>query len=197
MAYTNTWTVIAPAGSAAANTVDDEIRKLRLDMEERLEEFLIENMSADPVVRKIGTSQVNAARAWTGATFALPDGADTAINLVQETFDTGSFHDNSINPSRLTVTDAAYYQIRAVVGITSGSTVDKFGLLTIKKNGTIIAGWRKPHHGGTTVETYMVSVIDLAAATDYYEVYLSQSSGDAWATLNSETEAFLEIIRMS
>ena len=50
MAYTNVWTTVAPAGSAAANTLDDEIRKLRLDFEERLEEFLIADMTADPVV---------------------------------------------------------------------------------------------------------------------------------------------------
>ncbi|KKK74752.1 hypothetical protein LCGC14_2880610 [marine sediment metagenome] len=51
MAYTNSWTTVAPAGSAAANTADDEIRKLRLDMEERMND-LVNDWTVDPVVLK-------------------------------------------------------------------------------------------------------------------------------------------------
>lgn len=35
MAYTNTWTTTSPLGSIQASTLDDEIRKLRLDIHER------------------------------------------------------------------------------------------------------------------------------------------------------------------
>lgn len=51
MAYTNSWTTVAPAGSAAANTADDEIRKLRLDLEERMND-LVNDWTVDPVVLK-------------------------------------------------------------------------------------------------------------------------------------------------
>ena len=52
MAYTNVWTTTAPLGSIQANTLDDEIRKLRLDMQERLMTLFgmsAGNMAADPI----------------------------------------------------------------------------------------------------------------------------------------------------
>jgi len=36
MPYTNAWNTTDPAGSAAANTIDTEIQKLRLQMQERV-----------------------------------------------------------------------------------------------------------------------------------------------------------------
>lgn len=53
MAYTNTWSNIIPAGSAAANTVDDQIRQLRLDIQERMDDIVID-WTADPVVLDVG-----------------------------------------------------------------------------------------------------------------------------------------------
>lgn len=51
MAYTNAWTTTNPQGSALASTADDEIRKLRLDMEERITDLLdVVSFSADPLV---------------------------------------------------------------------------------------------------------------------------------------------------
>lgn len=50
MPYSNVWITNAPPGSQAANTVDDEFRKLRLDLEERLEEKFITDVAVDPWV---------------------------------------------------------------------------------------------------------------------------------------------------
>ena len=71
------------------------------------------------------------------------------------------------------------------------------GLLTIKKNGTIISSFRAKHDGGTTVVTFITATIDLAAVDDYYEALFTQSSGNAWTTQNLATEAFLEIMRLA
>lgn len=49
MAYTNAWSNAVPAGSDAANTIDDQIRRLRLDIDERMTD-LVDNWEADPVV---------------------------------------------------------------------------------------------------------------------------------------------------
>ncbi len=51
MAYTNAWTNAVPAGSDAANTIDDQIRRLRLDINERMTD-LVDNWDSDPVVSK-------------------------------------------------------------------------------------------------------------------------------------------------
>jgi len=50
MPYSNLWDSNAPPGSQAANTADDEFRKLRLDLEERLESKFITDVVVDPWV---------------------------------------------------------------------------------------------------------------------------------------------------
>ena len=201
MAYTNSWTTVAPAGSAAANTADDEIRKLRLDLEERLEEVAIVDITVDPVVHKdldvskiIGTPDL--ARVYTNAAFALPTSVNKTIDFVAETLDTGSFHDNSVNPSRLTITTAGYYQIGTVIGVLSGSN-SAIGQIEIHKNGAAIASSLLSHPGSTVNVSFAVSIIDLAAATDFYTVVFTQASGQAWATGTGATANFFEIVRLA
>jgi hypothetical protein len=52
MPFTDAWNVTRPAGTTAAKQIDDEIRLLRLQLEERLEQTLVVDMSADPLVLK-------------------------------------------------------------------------------------------------------------------------------------------------
>jgi hypothetical protein len=49
MAYDNAWSKVIPAGSVAANLIDDHIRQVRLDLEQRLED-VVEDMTADPII---------------------------------------------------------------------------------------------------------------------------------------------------
>lgn len=49
MPYTNVWTDTDPPGAQAANTIDDELRQLRLDIHERMDDVVV-NWLADPVV---------------------------------------------------------------------------------------------------------------------------------------------------
>jgi hypothetical protein len=50
MPYTNPWSDVAPPGSQAANTADDEFRKLRLDIHERLSGALVGPITDDPLI---------------------------------------------------------------------------------------------------------------------------------------------------
>ncbi len=51
MAYTNApWSNIIPAGSASANTIDDAIRQLRLDTQERMDDLVDDWITGDPVI---------------------------------------------------------------------------------------------------------------------------------------------------
>ena len=49
MAHSNVWSNIIPAGSDALNTADDQLRQLRLDIQERGDEIVVD-WTADPVV---------------------------------------------------------------------------------------------------------------------------------------------------
>lgn len=55
MAFTRSWT-IRPAGTVQAKQIDDEIRYLREDIEERMEQLLVDNWSIDPLVLKDSVS---------------------------------------------------------------------------------------------------------------------------------------------
>src|SRR5882672_11871990 len=50
MPYTNPWDTSLPPGSQAANTADDEFRKLKVDVGERLTSVLVGPITDDPLV---------------------------------------------------------------------------------------------------------------------------------------------------
>lgn len=52
MPYSSVWNATRPAGSVAAKNIDDEIRILRLQLQERLNDVLVQDMTADPLVLK-------------------------------------------------------------------------------------------------------------------------------------------------
>lgn len=51
MAHTRAWVVTSPAGTVQAKQIDDEIRKLRVDIDERMADIAVD-FTADPVVLK-------------------------------------------------------------------------------------------------------------------------------------------------
>ena len=188
MAYTNSgWPTNIPAGSDPLNTADDQLRQLRLDIKERLND-IVGDFTADPIISWAG------ARVWVNASFALPSASATVIDFVGETFDTNDFHDNSTDPSRLTVPVAGYYKIFASIGITSGATADKIGTMILKKNGsTSLSNIFHNHVGGSVLVSFLFEDTILLAASDYIELLLSQSSGDSWTTSSTELGAYLTI----
>ena len=52
MPYTNTWDPLTPDGSEDANTIDNIIKALKLDVQERMEDAFVEDWTADPLVLK-------------------------------------------------------------------------------------------------------------------------------------------------
>lgn len=60
MAYTNAWNETQPLGSAAANTIDDIIRQLKVDIRERMNTVLNSDglWDADPIKLKGQTGRV-------------------------------------------------------------------------------------------------------------------------------------------
>ena len=199
MAYSNSWSNIIPVSSDPLNTTDDQLRRLRLDVQERMDD-LVDDWTTDPVVpQKLDVSRIDGtpdlAVVYTNAAFSLPSSPSrTIIDFVAETLDTGSFHDNSSNPSRLTITTAAYYRITANITV-AVSTNAITANLAILKNGSLI-GSHLNLVGISASQTLQLSVIDLAAATDYYEVGLIQQSTDTWTTASAAHQAFFMIERL-
>ena len=71
MAYTNPWTNVFPLGSQQAHTADDEFRKLRLDIFERMND-LVESWEDDPVKLKASAIDVQLPDALNGpSTYSL------------------------------------------------------------------------------------------------------------------------------
>lgn len=72
MAFTNPWSNIIPAGSDPANTADDEIRQVRLDVFERMNQ-IVPDWTADPIV---ALTSIRKTRHWSDGNFD-PLGSDT------------------------------------------------------------------------------------------------------------------------
>ena len=202
MAHTNAgWPTNIPATGDNLNTADDQLRRLRLDIKERMNDF-VDDWTADPIVRKtldvdriVGDPDL--AVVYTGAAFAIPTATVTTIDFVQETLDTGGFHDNAVNPSRLTVTTAAYYSIHANLEINFAGAA-ALCHIRIRKNGVDLALGNIAILGGGIIETITISYLDLAAATDYYEIVIQNpGSGSTWNTLDEADEAYFMIHRLA
>jgi hypothetical protein len=56
MPYTRSWNDATPAGTRAANQIDDAIREFKVDLHERMDSTFSEDWTADPVVAKAAVS---------------------------------------------------------------------------------------------------------------------------------------------
>src|SRR2546421_10389685 len=90
MAYTNAWSEITPAGTDAANTADDAIRRLRLDLRERMADLVV-SWNADPIVAqaKILGNVVGKTLIIPGAAF-ITNSDNTGYHPGMEVFNNGS-----------------------------------------------------------------------------------------------------------
>ena len=94
MAYTNAWSNIVPAGSDALNTADDQIRRLRLDVQERMDD-IVADWTTDPVVPGSDVSDLtgtpDCAKVYANANPTVLTGVAKTIPFVAESFDPGIF----------------------------------------------------------------------------------------------------------
>jgi hypothetical protein len=110
---------------------------------------------------------------------SIPDSTATAIDFNAESFDTDTFHDNSTNPSRVTIPSGkgGKYLFTAWASFVGNGT--GYRDMQLLKNGTTLTGssavgW-KPDATGYTAGT--IAVILNLVATDYLEVLVTQTSG--------------------
>ena len=200
MAHTNAgWPTNIPVSSDPLNTADDQLRRLRLDLKERFNDF-VDDITADPVVlKKLDVSRINGtpdlAVVYTNAVLNITSGATVVLDFVGETLDTGSFHDNSTDPERLTITTAAYYRISASIQVIS-STTKYVASMHLRKDGVTIASTTTHFDGTDFNRTMKIDYIDLAAVNNYYEIGIFQASTDTWTTAEIASKAYFMIERL-
>lgn len=114
-------------------------------------------------------------RAYRTANQSIATATYTAIAFTAESFDTDTFHDNSTNNTRFTVTTAGKYRITPAVRWTSNTT--GFRVVAVRKNGVATNLLHSSSPGLAQNHSQTGSVTLDLAANDYVEVYVYQDSG--------------------
>ncbi|MEE8113333.1 MAG: hypothetical protein V3T23_03155 [Nitrososphaerales archaeon] len=220
MVYSIVWDNTTPVGSSTnANTIDTELQNLKTSIQERMNNLTKNTWETDandpktldptamgtgafpaavtlPIAGLTGTPQV--AHVFNSTEPSVLTGTPLILPWNSETLDTGSFHDNSTNNSRLTITDAGYYRIAFTIQVLSGAAAAPIQYnLELFKNGSTLGLTADEHPDATADITRYRSVIVLAAAADYYEVRFSQSSGNTWTVRSGTHLSYFEIEKLN
>ena len=180
MVYSIAWNEASPAGASTnANTLDTELQDLKKSVRERMNDLCENTWETDgnnpktlAVSAIAGTPDV--AVVYSSGNQTITSGVQLTILWNTETLDTGGFHSTSTNTGRFTIVTAAYYRITAQILTIAGANAADV-TLQLHKNGSSIRSISTPVISGDNFGLYMTEIV-LAAATDYYEVKIDQSS---------------------
>ena len=118
-----------------------------------------------------------ACRAHSNTNISIPNSTITTIPLNDEVFDTDTMHDNSVNPSRITIKTAGKYLITACAGFASNATERR--VLFIYKNGDTQISTQSANAVSASATILNISTIVDLAVNDYVEMRVFQASGGA------------------
>lgn len=116
---------------------------------------------------------------------------DTILAFNTERYDTGSYHDNATNNSRLTVSTTGYYRATCRAAIENTTTTAIF--VAVRKNGsTILCTNSEEAHAATNVHRHIGCAVSAKLnATDYVECRAFISGGGKNVlTLSDESPTF-------
>lgn len=127
-----------------------------------------------------GTTAIKRCKAFCSADFNIPNSVDTAVDMDSEHFDTDSWHSNSVNPSRITVSVSGFYIVTFFVGIGSIGVADVTVSLRVNgvSGGSFALGdivYAQPD-GSHSVAVQGTCHLELSA-TDFVQVGVLQNSG--------------------
>ena len=128
-------------------------------------------------------------RLLNSANQTISNNTSTALTFNTESFDTDGFHSTVTNTSRITIPSGKNGKY-LLIGATSwdGASATGRRALEIYKNGASIAGSRQEiTPTATAFPGFCLSVILDAVATDYFEVFVVQSSGGNLATYGPDS----------
>lgn len=122
---------------------------------------------------------------------SIPNAAATSIGFDTESYDTDVYHNNVVNPSRITVPSSGLYLATAT--ITFNTNVTGIRQIEVLKNGLGFVGMANirsvPIAGFPLILNVSTGPIYLAAG-DYLEVFVYQTSGGALSVLAGNTTSF-------
>jgi hypothetical protein len=137
-------------------------------------------------------------RCYRSTAQSINNGAWTAISFDTEQFDPYNLHDNSVNPTRITLPTVAKYLCVGQANFVS-SVAGAVRGVSVRRNGVSYLGayYVAPIGGGNETAMPTSVIIETTAANDYIELCVYQDSGGALntATFGSQNPA-LAIYRL-
>lgn len=123
---------------------------------------------------------------------ALADNTFVAIQFATEDYDNKGYHSTSVNTTRVTPTQAGYYQFRGG-GLFEAQTTPTFSDVVLRKNGTDLLPPGARMAGATSAHgTVTFATIDMNGSTDYIELVMRQDSAGADNT--NATTPFIPVL---
>jgi hypothetical protein len=118
-------------------------------------------------------------RLFNSADQTIANATATAVTFNSESFDTNSFHSTSSNTSRITIPSGkdGYYLFAAGCRFNADSATGIRAMYLYKNGAEIWAGTFFAPTNTTVNETLTYTQIFSAVATDYFELYVYQSTG--------------------
>ena len=109
----------------------------------------------------------------------------TALTFTVETFDDDTMHDNSTNPSRITIKSAGRYLVTGSALYSSNNAAGR-RMAAIYVNGSLYSyGSSIVAHSVENTEVVTISDVVVVAANDYVEFYTWHSSSTATLTVTT------------
>jgi hypothetical protein len=108
---------------------------------------------------------------------SIPNNVATAVTFGSEYYDTDSFHDTSTNTSRITIPSGlgGYYLFTGSGEWANNTTGRRW--MFLYKNGSVVSEFELIPQGATATATGFYFQVVSAVATDYFELYVQQTSG--------------------
>lgn len=126
----------------------------------------------------------------------INDATATAVSLAAESYDIGTMHDNSTNPTRITIPSgtSGSYLFKGQVQFAANATGRRE--VYIYKNGSLIATNQVPSASAGFDTTVEISTQDNASAGDYYELYAYQNRGGTLDLVFGEFKTFFAAMKV-
>jgi len=126
----------------------------------------------------------------------IPTAAITALNYAAETYDVGSMHDNTVNPSRITIPTggSGIYIFHGQVNF-AASAVGRRDVY-IYKNGSKIATAIEFAPDAAVTSTVQINCHDSCSVNDFFEIKVFQDTGGNLDVNAGERTTFFSAIKV-
>lgn len=139
-----------------------------------------------------GLAPSRSCRVYRSAALNVATADQTPIAWDAESWDSDALHDNSTNPSRVTLNKVGKWQVSWQLVYPANATGVRDASLAL--NGSIVST-REVNNEGAAVQVFVAGadMVVATAVTDYVEVWPFQNSGGTRAMVVGSTNCFLSV----